>query len=193
LAELRAGALGLPLHGDGVSPGRPSEGEGYHTDTSTNGKGSHTDTPLNDEGYPTDTSIGEGVSQRYPRGIPGAHVLLNTQEEKEEDGTRERDHEDFNTFYNMWGTKRGEIILNPTDRATTDKLLASELAIHNGVDPEILRAASKAALNTVRSKAAKSAGKGRRLRHALVLPASAGLRDQSPSHRRCEAGSRSAR
>jgi hypothetical protein len=92
---------------------------------------------------------------------------------KRTEGTRvasidiEESHlDEFARLYTIWGNERG-IVLSPIDREHTDRQLAGELSIHQQVDPQVLRQAFIASLNTTSAKSHENAG-------ASTKPASVG-------------------
>jgi hypothetical protein len=64
--------------------------------------------------------------------------------------------DDFARLYTIWGNERG-IVLSPVDRRHTDRQLASELSIYQQVDPQVLRQAFIASLNTITAKSHENA------------------------------------
>jgi hypothetical protein len=92
--------------------------------------------------------------------------LISSEEEDREARKRElpdwmadSDLIEWHGLYNTWGVKPGAVNHNTADRSFTDKQLAGELRAFADTDPQILKRAFGAALNTVRAKAAESTGK----------------------------------
>jgi hypothetical protein len=63
---------------------------------------------------------------------------------------------DVNALFNSWGAKPGEVNHNKGDREFTDKQIVGELnALADATDPQIIKRAFAAALNTTRATAAE--------------------------------------
>lgn len=84
---------------------------------------------------------------------------------------------EFARLYAIWGNERG-IVLSPIDRQHTDRQLAGELSIHQHVDPQILRQAFIASLNTITAKSHENT-------LASTRPASAGGSAMLSYFRKC--------